>query len=90
METAVEVTKMSSKGQIVLPKDVRAKLKIKKGAFFALKATDKVVLLKKIDNPILKEDIKTLKEVDKAWNDIERGRFRALSAAAFLKKLATW
>jgi AbrB family looped-hinge helix DNA binding protein len=90
METTIELTKMSSKGQIVLPKDVRTKLKIKKGAFFAMEATDKVILLKKIDNPILKEDIETLQSVKKAWKEIEEGKFRRMSKEAFLKELATW
>jgi AbrB family looped-hinge helix DNA binding protein len=90
METEVEVTKMSSKGQIVLPKRIRAKLKIKEGTLFALKATGRVILLKRIDNPILKEDLEELEEARKAWSEIEAGNSHKLSKNAFLKELATW
>lgn len=89
MET-IELTKTSSKGQIVLPKNVRKKMHIKKGTLFAMQATSKVILLKKIDNPILKADLETLEKVKEAWEDIENGRFHKLSKEAFLKELATW
>lgn len=86
----IQITKASSKGQIVLPKEVRSKLHIKKGTLFAIKATSKVVLLKKIDDPLLKADLETLKGVEKAWKEIEHGKFRKLSKEAFLSELATW
>lgn len=90
MESRIEVTKTSSKGQIVLPKDIRAKLHIKKGTMFALQATNKVILLKRIDNPILKRDLELLKRVQNAWEDIGQGRFHKATKEDFLKKLAAW
>jgi AbrB family looped-hinge helix DNA binding protein len=91
METkTVELTRASSKGQIVLPKDIRTKLHIKKGTLFALKATGKVIMLKKIEDPILQADLETLKGVEKAWEEIEHGKFRKMSTDDFLKELATW
>ncbi len=88
--TTVEVTRVSSKGQIVLPKDVRSKLHLKKGTLFAMQATKSVILLKKIDNPILKADLETLQNVENAWNEIEHGKFHKASREDFLKELATW
>jgi AbrB family looped-hinge helix DNA binding protein len=88
--TAVEVTRVSSKGQIVLPKDVRTKLHLKKGTMFAMQATKNVILLKKIDNPILKADLETLQKVEEAWDDITHGKFHKASKEDFLKELATW
>ena len=90
METEIELTKASSKGQIVLPKGIRAKLHIKKGTVFAMQVKNKVILLKKVDNPVLKEDLETLKHVQEAWNDIEHGRFHKATKEEFLKELATW
>ena len=86
----IEITRASSKGQIVLPKAIRAKLHIKKGTAFALKATGKVIMLKKIEDPILKADLETLKGVEKAWKEIEQGKFRKMNKDDFLKELATW
>ena len=90
METTIEVTRMSSKGQLVLPKSIRKKLDIKKGTLFALKAKGKVIMLKEIANPILKEDIATLDVIERAWKEIDSGKFHHATKAKFLKALATW
>ena len=90
METEIQLTKTSSKGQVVLPKEIREKLHIKKGTMFALQVKNKVIMLKKIDNPVLKEDLETLKRVQEAWDDIEHGRFHKTTKEEFLKELATW
>ena len=55
-----------------------------------MQATKNVILLKKIDNPILKADLETLQDVEEAWNDIARGKFHKASKEDFLKELATW
>jgi AbrB family looped-hinge helix DNA binding protein len=86
----IEITRASSKGQIVLPKGIRTKLHIKKGTVFALKATSNVIMLKKIEDPVLKADLETLKGVEKAWKEIEQGKFRKMSKEDFLKELTTW
>lgn len=90
METTIEITKMSSKGQIVLPRKLRTRLHIKKGAMFAMQYRNNVILLKKIDDPVLKADLATLKEVEKAWAEIESGKSRTMKKEDFLKELATW
>jgi AbrB family looped-hinge helix DNA binding protein len=90
METTIELTKTSSKGQIVLPKDIRTRLNIKKGTIFSLQAKGKVILLRRIDNLSLKEDLETLKHVKGAWDAIEHGRSHKASKEAFLKELTTW
>ncbi|MDE1762429.1 MAG: AbrB/MazE/SpoVT family DNA-binding domain-containing protein [Candidatus Micrarchaeota archaeon] len=90
MEMEIELTKTSSKGQVVLPKKIRAKLHIKKGTMFALQVKNKVIMLKKIDNPVLKEDLETLERVQEAWNEIEAGRFHRATKEEFFKQLATW
>lgn len=90
MDRVIELTRASSKGQIVLPKEIRNRLHIKKGTVFALKATDDVVLLKKIENPILKRDLEALESAELAWKEIEAGKYRKMGAADFIKELAKW
>lgn len=90
MEETIQITKASSKGQVVLPQQIRKRLNIKKGTLFALQAKGQVIMLKRIENPILKEDIETLEGVEKAWEDIKKGKSRKMSKEAFLKELATW
>jgi AbrB family looped-hinge helix DNA binding protein len=48
-------TKMSSKGQVVIPEDIRKKLNLKAGAQFVVVGDDDVVILKAITEPTLDE-----------------------------------
>ncbi len=56
----VELTKLSSKGQIVIPLDVREELDLKEGATFAVMAKNDTILLKKIEMPSKKEAFEKL------------------------------
>ena len=44
-------TKMSSKGQVVIPEDIRKRLKLKAGSKFVVVGEDDVVILKAISPP---------------------------------------
>lgn len=48
-------TKMSSKGQIVIPEDIRKRLKLKSGSQFMVLGKDDVVILKAIAPPAIQE-----------------------------------
>ena len=48
-------TKMSSKGQIVIPEEIRKRLNLKEGAQFVVVAEDGVVVLKAIAEPSIAE-----------------------------------
>ena len=86
----MEIAKVSSKGQLVIPQSIREKLKVREGSMFAVASCDNTLVLKKIENPLTKEDIKTMRLVDEAWKDIEEGRYRVLSSENFLKELERW
>jgi AbrB family looped-hinge helix DNA binding protein len=51
----VATTKMSSKGQVVIPEDIRRRLKLKSGARFMVLGEDDVVILKAITPPSMRE-----------------------------------
>ena len=51
----VATTKMSSKGQVVIPEDIRKKLKLKAGSQFVVLGKDDVVILKAIAPPAMEE-----------------------------------
>ena len=51
----VATTKMSSKGQIVIPEDIRKRLKLKTGSQFMVLGQDDVVILKAISPPAIHE-----------------------------------
>ena len=48
-------TKMSSKGQVVIPEDVRKRLKLKTGSQFVVVGEKDVVILKAISPPSMDE-----------------------------------
>lgn len=52
---AIETTKMSSKGQIVIPEEVRNRLGLKTGDKFLVIGDKDVVILKALSNPSLEE-----------------------------------
>ena len=70
----MEIAKVSSKGQLVIPQNIREKLKVKEGSMFAVASCDNTLVLKKIENPLSREDMRTMKLVEEAWKDIEKGK----------------
>ena len=57
----VMITRLSSKGQIVLPKDLREALGLKSGEMFAMYGEDDTIVLRRIDLPSEEEFEKLLK-----------------------------
>ncbi len=51
----IETTKMSSKGQIVIPEEVRNKLGLKTGDKFYVMGENDVVILKALSTPSMEE-----------------------------------
>jgi len=51
----ISTTKMSSKGQVVIPEDVRKKLNLEAGAQFVVMGDNDVVILKTITPPSMSE-----------------------------------
>jgi AbrB family looped-hinge helix DNA binding protein len=91
METEmVEITKASSKGQIVIPEDIRKRLKISKGSVFAVTSKKEMIVMRKLDTKLSKADLKTLKGLEEAWKDIKNGKYKVLSPDEFSKELAKW
>jgi len=87
-----ELTRISSKGQVVIPSRVRQKLGIEAGTVFAILTPRKgnVVVLKKIDSKALQADLRVFREVERAWREIKRGQARRASRKRFLEELETW
>ena len=86
----IDITKMSSKGQIVIPQDLRED--------FA--EGDKIVVIRNHDQIILKkadkfdkqlaEDLEFARRTEEAYKRHEKGDFKRMSMDEFLKELETW
>ena len=86
----IEFTRASSKGQVVIPTKIRKKLDIRKGSVFAVASDKNLIVLKKIETGISEADLKTLRLVEEAWKDIEKGKYKSSSKEAFFKELREW
>lgn len=62
---AVEMVKMSSKGQIVIPQDIRAEICASEGTMFAVVSGRDSIVLKKVATPSKEELICELREIAK-------------------------
>ena len=85
-----EITRISSKGQVVVPLSLRKKMKIREGEFFIVSEKDNLIVLKKIENTMTEEDLDTIEKIKEAWKDIEEGRFKKMKKEDFLKEIAKW
>lgn len=83
----VAITKISSKGQIVIPSNMRKDIAVGE-EFLIIKEGDKL-LMKKITELTkqLKEELLFAKRVEKAWKTYEKGKLKSLSANKFLEEL---
>ena len=86
----IEFTRISSKGQVVIPLDVRKRLSLKYGEHLAVSTKDDLIVLKKINEKMSKEDIATLDVIKEAWKDIEEGRCKKMSQDEFLSEIKKW
>jgi len=59
----MNITKISSKGQIVIPQEIRNELKINKGSVLAIEKIKNLVVIKKIDNDLIKQFEQGLKDL---------------------------
>ena len=59
----MEITKISSKGQIVIPQSIRNEMAISEGAVIAIERINDMIVLKKIDVDLVSQFKKSLEDV---------------------------
>lgn len=60
---AVQTTRMSSKGQVVIPQDVREEIEADEGTIFAVMSGKDSIILKKMKTPSKEELIREFKKI---------------------------
>lgn len=86
----MEITKVSSKGQVVIPLEVRKKIGLDDGQILSVSAKDNLIVLKRIENKLEEDDLKTFNEIKEAWQEIEQGKCRIMDASDFLNEIDKW
>ena len=85
-----EFTKASSKGQVVIPKKIRKKIGLEEGSVFAVTTDKDMIVLKKVNSGLTRRDMETLKLIEEAWRDIEKGRYKMKPRDEFPAELKNW
>ena len=86
----INITKMSSKGQIVIPQSMREG--IAEGEEFVIIRDENRIILKvaKDFEENIKEDLEFAKKTEEAWKAYDRGEFISMDANDFIKEMKTW
>ena len=81
---------MSSKGQIVIPQDMREGLS--KGEKLVVIKNGQQIILKKMEdfNKNLEEDLEFAKRTEEAWKEIETGKGVSMEFDNFIKEMKKW
>ncbi|MFH1181655.1 MAG: AbrB/MazE/SpoVT family DNA-binding domain-containing protein [Candidatus Woesearchaeota archaeon] len=84
------IAKVSTKGQIVIPSQLRAG--IKKGDEFLMVKDNGRIILKSVRSLAadVKGDLIFAERIEKAWQRYDKGQFREMSKEDFLKELEKW
>lgn len=86
----INITKMSSKGQIVIPSEMRKNFS-KNEKFVLIQNKDQIILKKAVDfSKELEEDLIFAKRTEEAFRRYESGKFRKRSDKEFLEELNKW
>ncbi|MBU0959632.1 MAG: AbrB/MazE/SpoVT family DNA-binding domain-containing protein [Nanoarchaeota archaeon] len=68
----MEITKISSKGQIVIPQKIRAELNIGEGSVLGIEKMNDMIVLKKID-------LDLVRQFKEGLEDLKSGRVRRVA-----------
>jgi AbrB family looped-hinge helix DNA binding protein len=84
----INITTLSSKGQVVIPLDMRQD--IKEGDKLVIIKNEDQIILKKADNfsETIKEDLEFAKRTEEAWKKFETGKFISKTKEEFLSELS--
>ncbi len=86
----IAVTKMSSKGQVVIPQEMRGEFK--EGEKLVIIKNDDQLILKKLSafDKKLEEDLLFAKKTEEAYQKYLKGEFITVSGDEFLRRLKKW
>mgnify|MGYP001563261931 CR=1 FL=1 len=86
----IALTKMSSKGQIVIPAEMRKD--INEGEKLIVIKSNGTLIMKKASklNEKFKEDLEFAKRTEEAWKSIEEGKGIKMDFDDFIKEMKKW
>lgn len=83
----MELTKLSTKGQIVIPERLRKSFQI--GDSFIVSKQGDLIILKKVEG-LTEKEIKEMNELNQIWKEIDGGKGVTRSKEEFFKEMDSW
>ncbi len=88
--TEISITKMSSKGQIVIPSEMRKGFK-EGEKFIIVRIGEEIILInEKYFDEKLKDDLIFAKRTEDAYKRYEKGEFKSMDFDDFLEEIKKW
>ena len=86
----VAITKLSSKGQVVIPKEMRKNIQI--GEKLIIYEVEGRIIMEKVEkiDKKLKEDLEFARRTEEAWERHDRGEFKTMEFEDFVKEMKKW
>ena len=86
----ISITKMSSRGQVVIPLEMRKDLA--EGVKLIVIKNKGQIILKKAEDfaENIEEDLEFARRTEEAWKSYDRGEFISMSGDEFEKELEKW
>ncbi len=86
----IDMTRMSSKGQIVIPVEMRKD--IEEGEKLVIIKNGHQIIIEKVSDvdKNFEEDMKFAKRTEEAWKSYERGEFKKMDYDDFLDEIEKW
>ena len=86
----IAITKLSSKGQIVIPSEMRKNIPIGEKLFIIRNRNQWILKRVKDIDKNFEDDLKFAKRTEEAFKKYERGEFKEIDGKKFLKMLEKW
>ena len=75
----LSITKMSLNGQVVIPYSIRVVADIEPATKFLVFSKGRDILLKRIDEKNLEQDINLIRDIEESEHEISKGKFVSVS-----------
>ena len=86
----IALTKMSSKGQIVIPSELREDMK-EGDQFLVIKNGNQLIFKKASElDKNLKEDLEFARRTEEAWKEYDKGKFKSMNFDDFISEMKKW
>ena len=83
----MELTKLSTKGQVVIPERLRQGLEA--GTAFEITRRNDLIILKRVKG-LTEEERREMEELEELWKEVDEGKCKSYSVEEFFEKLRTW